>query len=124
MGTWISTICSRVAFSHLSRKKPGSVELDSVPELAAETPESDDVAFSREAARRLYVVLAKLDPKHRIAFALHVIDGRKMQVVAEMTEATLVATKSRVWRARKEVAKYAKRDPFLAEYLAAQEASA
>jgi RNA polymerase sigma-70 factor (ECF subfamily) len=121
LGTWISTICSRTAFAHLSRKKPGAVDLDTVPEIPSEAPESDDVAFAREAARRLYAVLEKLDPKHRIAFALHVIDGRKMQEVAELTEATVVATKSRVWRARKEVSRYARRDPFLASYLASQE---
>tara|TARA_R110002096_G_scaffold239101_3_gene430791 strand:- start:252 stop:857 length:606 start_codon:yes stop_codon:yes gene_type:complete len=123
LGTWVSTICSRVAFAHLSRKKPSAVEFETVPEIASDTPDSDDVAFSREAARRLYLVLAKLEPKHRIAFALHVIDGRKMQDVAQLTEATLVATKSRVWRARKEVAKHARRDPFLSSYLASQESS-
>lgn len=121
LGTWISTICSRVAFAHLSRKKPAAIELEMVPDLASGDPESDEVAFAREAASRLYAVLAKLDAKQRIAFALHVIDGRKMQEVAEMTEATLVATKSRVWRARKEVGKHARRDPFLANYLAQQE---
>ncbi len=69
----------------------------------------------------MYAVLEKLDAKYRIAFALHVIDGRKMQEVANMTESTVVATKSRVWRARKEVLRHAKRDPFLASYLTQQE---
>jgi hypothetical protein len=44
-----------------------------------------------------------------------------MKEVAAATEASVVATKSRVWRARREVEKHAKRDPLLASYLAAQE---
>ncbi len=123
LGTWVSTICSRVAFAHLSRKRPAVIDVETVPEMVTDAPESDAIAFSREAARRLYAVLAKLDPKYRIAFALHVIDGRKMQDVAALMETTLVATKSRVWRARKEVSKHARRDPFLASYLASQEPS-
>jgi len=110
-----------VAFAYLSRRKPSAIELDKAPQLAADAPQSDHLAFSREATRRLYTVLGKLDPKYRIAFALHVMDGRPMQEVATMTEASLVATKSRVWRARREVTKHAKRDAFLATYLEGQE---
>ncbi len=121
LGTWVSTICSRVAFAYLNRKKPSAVELEAIPEIADEAPESQDIVYSREAARILYGVLGKLAPKYRIAFALHVIDGRKMQDVAELMESTVVATKSRVWRARKDIAKHARRDPMLAGYLAAQE---
>lgn len=122
LGTWISRICSRVAFAFLSRRKPKSASLDLVPEPPSDQQGSDEVAGAREAARRLYGVLDKIDGKQRIAFALHVIDGRSMRDVAEITEASLVATKSRVWRARREVEKYARKDPFLANYLADQEA--
>ena len=122
LGTWISRICSRVAFAFLSKRKPRSADISEIPEIGSGQQGSDEITVAREATRRLYAALAKIDPKQRIAFALHVIDGRSMREVAEITEASLVATKSRVWRARREVEKYAKRDPFLASYLQEQEA--
>lgn len=124
LGTWISRICSRVAFAFLSRRKPRATELSELPELDSGEQGSDEIASAREATRRLYAALEKIDCKQRIAFALHVIDGRSMREVAEITESSLVATKSRVWRARREIEKRAKRDPFLANYLADQGAMA
>jgi len=121
LGTWISCICSRVAFNYIKKRKPKPEPLDEARHLPAAAPGSDDVVDSRAAAVRLYVALSKIETKQRIAFALHVIDGRSMQNVADMTESTLVATKSRVLRARKRIAKLATRDPYLARYLSEQE---
>jgi RNA polymerase sigma-70 factor (ECF subfamily) len=121
LSTWISRITSRVAFAYLSRKKPAAAPLDLVPDTAGNGPNPDSQVSARIATQRLYVALDKLDPKQRIAFALHVIDGRSMKEVAEVMGASLVATKSRVWRARREIEKRAKRDPLLSNYLAAQE---
>ena len=50
--------------------------------------------------------------------ALAAIDGLPLQEVAELTESSLVATKTRVWRARREVMKRAQKDPVLASYVA------
>jgi RNA polymerase sigma-70 factor (ECF subfamily) len=123
LGTWISRICSRVAFGFLSRRKPRTSKLEEVPEPLSGEQASDEVVAARQAARRLYAALDRIDSKQRIAFALHVIDGRSMKEVADMTDSSLVATKSRVWRARREVEKRAKRDPLLADYLQDQAAS-
>ncbi len=75
--------------------------------------------MAREATRHLYATLDGLAPKLRLAFALHAIDGRAIHEVAELMSATVVATKARVWRARRYVEKRANADPVLAEYLAA-----
>lgn len=117
LSTWVDRITARVAYRHLSRKRPGHVHLEAVPEMASDDPSAERRAIARDAARRIYQVLDRLDPKYRIPFALHVIDGRPLREVAEITEASLVATKSRVWRARREVFKRAKRDPTLAAFL-------
>jgi hypothetical protein len=42
--------------------------------------------------------------------------------VARLTDATTVATKLRVWRARREVARRAARDPILADYVGGADA--
>jgi len=71
----------------------------------------------REVARRLYMALDRLDPKQRIAFALAVIDGRSLAEVAQLTESSVVAVKTRVWRARKDLMKRASKDDALSSYL-------
>jgi RNA polymerase sigma-70 factor (ECF subfamily) len=115
--SWISRITTRVAFAYISRRKPATASLDVVPDAASGDPSADRQVAAREAARRLYDVLDRLDPKHRIAFALHVIMGMPLRDVAAATDTTLVATKSRVWRARREVNRRAQRDPLLAGFL-------
>lgn len=121
LSTWVSRITARVAYAYLSKKRPSAAPLELVPETAAPGPSAESHAVSREATRRLYAALERIDPVQRIAFALHVIDGRSLREVAAITESTVVATKSRVWRARKDLYKRAGRDPLLASYLADQE---
>jgi DNA-directed RNA polymerase specialized sigma24 family protein len=58
-----------------------------------------------------------VDAKQRIAFALAVIDERSLQEVAELTDASLAAVKTRVFRARKELLRRAVKDPLLQEYV-------
>jgi RNA polymerase sigma-70 factor, ECF subfamily len=121
LSTWISRISARVAYTYISRRPLPTVTLESVPDTPAGDPGAERHAIAREAARRLYGVLDRIDAKQRIAFALHVIDGRSLREVAEITDATVVAVKTRVWRARKEVARRAKNDPLLASYLDSKE---
>lgn len=71
----------------------------------------------REVARRLYVALDRIEPKQRIAFALAVVDGLPLAEVAHLTESTVVAVKTRVWRARRDLMKRAARDPVLSQYV-------
>ena len=118
LGTWIDRITTRVVYRYFSRKRPAPVHLEAVPDVAHGEPGPDRQALARQAARRLYSVLDKLDPKYRMAFVLHVVEGRPLREVAELTETSLVATKSRVWRARREVMKRARKDPALASFLA------
>ena len=47
-----------------------------------------------------------------------VIDGRPLAEVAELTDASLSAVKTRVWRARKELDRLASKDPVLSAYVA------
>lgn len=122
LSTWIARITVRVAMHHVGRRKPPAQSLDSLPfDLPADAPSAERVAFVREAAQRLYRALDRVDPAQRVAFALHAIEGLPLREVAEITESTLVATKSRVWRARREIERRARRDPLLASFLASEE---
>lgn len=120
LGTWIDRITTRVAWQHLAHRKD-------VPAAALELVRADDTgpdrrAELREAARRLYGILERLEPAQRVAFALHVIDGRPMREVADVMSASVVATKVRVFRARRAVEKRARLDPLLSAFLGAEAA--
>ena len=116
---WSQTIATRTAYLAIQKRKPAAVDLEDVEEEVVDRdPDAHRITLAKQAAKRLYAALDKLDPKMRIAFALAAIDGLPLQEVAELTESSLVATKTRVWRARREVMKRAQKDPVLASYMA------
>jgi RNA polymerase sigma-70 factor, ECF subfamily len=119
--TWVDSVAARVAFRYLSRRAPRAPHIAAVSELRAPSTEPEQHADARAAMRSLYGVLDRLEPKYRIAYALHVVDGRPIGEVARVMRVSLVAAKNRVWRARRMVNERARRDPFLAEYLARAE---
>ncbi len=116
LATWVSRVSARVAYAYLSKRKLATVALESAAEPIGNT-DTERQIIARQATERLYQALDAIDPKQRIAFALHVIDGRPLKEVAEITDTSLTAVKTRIWRARKEMAKRARRDPLLAMYL-------
>ena len=118
LGRWCQTIATRTAYLAIARRKPPAVDLALVEDTLAGDHDTQRQAHAREATRRLYAALDRIDPKHRIAFALAVIDGRSLAEVAVLTDASVVAVKTRVWRARKELMKRAAKDPILAPYIA------
>lgn len=119
LGTWIDRITVRVAYAHISRRKAPVVSLAVVPEVVAGDPTAEQRAMSRQAARRLYAVLDRLEARQRIAWALHVLQGKSMAEVARVMEASVVLTKVRVWRARRAIEEQARREPLLREFLSA-----
>ena len=114
LGTWIGRIALRVAYEHLRQARPAVARLESVPDLPSDDPDAERQLMAREGLRRLYRILERLEPKQRIAFTLCTIDGRSQQEVAALMAASLVATKTRIWRARREIDRLARLDPLLA----------
>lgn len=115
LSTWIDRIAVRVVFHHLRGRPKATLPLDVVAEVEAAGGMLDDQTHARDGLRRLYDTLGALSPQSRAAFALFAIDGRSIAEVAEITQSTVVATKCRIWRARREVMKAAAADPVLAE---------
>ncbi|MGF1468976.1 MAG: RNA polymerase sigma factor [Sandaracinaceae bacterium] len=117
LGTWVDRITTRTAYRYLARRPRPTVHLEAVPPMPDERTDTARRVYLREVARRLYGYLARMPAHYRIPYALHVIDGRPMREVAEMTEASLTATKNRVWRARRRIEQRAKVDPLLGEFI-------
>jgi RNA polymerase sigma-70 factor (ECF subfamily) len=117
LATWIDRCTVRVAYAFFSQKKARPPQLELVADVPADHPSAEARVLAREAARRLYAELEKMDAVHRMAFTLHVIDGRPLAEVAEIMEASLVATKTRVFRARHAIERKARKDPTLAGFV-------
>jgi RNA polymerase sigma-70 factor (ECF subfamily) len=118
LATWIDRCTVRVAYGHIAQRIARPAPLELVADVPSGDPSAERRTLAREAARRLYVALDKMEPTMRVAFALHAIDGRPLTEVAALMDATLVATKARVWRGRRALADRARRDPVLAEFVA------
>jgi RNA polymerase sigma-70 factor (ECF subfamily) len=117
LSTWVDRIATRTAYRHLSKSPERTTRLEALPTWSTIQSELEEEIHLRDVARRLYTILDRLQPKYRIAYALHVIDGRSISEVARLTEVTLVAAKNRVWRARRMMERHAKADPVLREFL-------
>jgi RNA polymerase sigma-70 factor, ECF subfamily len=117
LGTWLDRIAVRVAYAHLTRRRVEAVRLSVVPEPISREPGADERAMTRQAAGHLYEALDRVPAAQRIAFTLHVIDGRPIKHVAETMDASAVATKVRIWRAWRAIRRAAQHDPLIAELL-------
>ena len=84
LNTWVDTIATRMVYRHLARREPRPQHLQAIAMLTS-PPDPERQASAREALRRLYAVLDKIEPKQRIAYTLHVIDGRPIKQVAQIT---------------------------------------
>jgi RNA polymerase sigma-70 factor (ECF subfamily) len=118
LSRWCQTIATRIAYLAISRRRPPSVDLALVEESVPDHSDTERQVMLREATRRLYAALDRIEAKQRVAFALAVIDGRPLAEVAQLTEATTIAVKTRVWRARKDLMKRASKDALLSSYIA------
>jgi RNA polymerase sigma-70 factor (ECF subfamily) len=123
LARWCQTIATRTAYLSISRRKPAAIDLALLEEELPDHSDTRRQVQLREAARRLYAALERIEARQRIAFALAVIDGCSLADVAQLTDASLVAVKSRVWRARRELMKRASKDAVLASYLEELETS-
>jgi len=117
LGRWCQTIAIRVAYLAISRRRPPAVELALVEETVANETDVRRHVQVREATRRLYAALDRIEAKQRIAFALAAIDGKSLAEVAELTHSSVFAVKTRVWRARRELMRRAGKDAALTAYL-------
>jgi len=116
LSTWIDRCTAHVALSYLRKKRPRLLDVPT-EETASKASSPEDRVLLKEAARHLYAELDRMDPTLRLALTLHVVDDRPVAEVARMMDASVVATKTRVWRARQHLAKCARRDPALAAFL-------
>jgi RNA polymerase sigma-70 factor (ECF subfamily) len=121
--TWLARIAVNVVRQHLRRpERHRRVALELVPTAHIDcAPDLDRTVDHRRRLARMFHHLAAIGAKKRIAFALHVFEGYPIDEVAALTGATQVATKSRIFWARRALLARARRDPALRDLLAGEE---
>lgn len=117
LSTWIDRCVVRVGYAYFRRKSRTPALECLTDATVASGPSAEERAQLREAARHLYAELDRLEPRQRVAFTLFAVEDRSLREVAEMMDASLVATKVRVWRARQALERRAQHDPLLTEFL-------
>jgi RNA polymerase sigma factor (sigma-70 family) len=112
-------ITVRVAYRYFGPPKETSLEV--VPELV--DPECmESQVMAREALTRLHRCLGRLPARRRIAFVLCAIEGMTPTEASRVAGTTALAMRCRLIRARREIARMLKHDPYLARWLDVKEA--
>lgn len=122
--TWLARIAVNNVRMHFRRpERRRKVSLELVPfEPIDHGAAPDRTADRRVRLARLFHHLDAISAKKRIAFALTVLEGHSIEEVAALMGATRAATKSRVFWARKELLRRARRDPLLRDLLGPEDA--
>jgi RNA polymerase sigma-70 factor, ECF subfamily len=118
--TWLSRIAVNVVHDHLrrpERRRRVALELIQGGTEIDPAPGPDRVAENRRLLERLYRILDTIGPKKRVSFVLHVFEGLPIDHVAALMSATKVATKSRVFFARRALLARIRKDPELREWI-------
>lgn len=119
LSTFVAGIAIRVARRALrpSLVRRHAVPLDGADPRSSASP-PDCVAHDAEALRRVRAILAAVAEPKRVAFLLWALEGMTIPQIAASMQASLPATRSRIFYAQKELAREAGRDPYLSEWLA------
>jgi RNA polymerase sigma-70 factor (ECF subfamily) len=118
ISTFVAGIALRVARRAL---RPGLVTRLRAPwpehGLSAEQALPDAQLTARLRLSRVRSALAQLAEPKRIAFLLWSLEGLSPEQIATLMEATVAATRSRIYYAQKELLARAEKDPELREWL-------
>lgn len=115
--TFVGGITVRIARRAM---RPTAWQRKSTPlleEPVVEGSEPDHKAHADELLRRAMKLLDGLPEVQRTAFVLWALEGQDPATIAEMMDATVPATRSRIYYAQKRLEEGAQRDPWLAEWL-------
>ena len=118
---WLTCIAVRVirqqGRSNQRRRRAQLALVSITTDEPRPVPPPDTVSMERRRLERVYRILDDLDDKKRIAFVLHVFEGRPVDEVAAIMRASREGTKSRIFWARRTLLRRAKKDDVLRELI-------
>ena len=125
LATFVSGIAVRVVMRarRPSKVARGSTSMEVRGEMPAQGPMADAELERQEALRRVQAILERVSEPKRMAFMLWAIEGMPVDQVAEAMQASVPATRSRIFYAQKAIKASAARDPYLRRWLDGGEGS-
>ncbi|HET8938476.1 MAG TPA: sigma-70 family RNA polymerase sigma factor [Polyangiales bacterium] len=125
LSTFVSGIAVRVVMRarRPSKVMRGSTSMEVQGEMPARGPMADAELERQEALRRVQAILERVSEHKRMAFMLWAIEGMPVDQVAEAMQASVAATRSRIFYAQKAIKASAARDPYLRRWLDGGEGS-
>lgn len=102
--TWLLSIASNHCIDRLRKRRMTWVSIDEPTSatlaLSSSDPQPEQAALNNEASRQIQVLLDELEPDYRAAVVLRYWYDYSYAEIAEMTDSTESAIKSRLYRAR------------------------
>lgn len=101
--TWLYQIVTRLCLNHLKRRPPAPVDrpTDEMPDRADGPAERTERTLSSAAVTR---AITQLPPAQRVVVVLHHIEGLPYAEIAKVTDSTVPAVRSNLFRARRTLA--------------------
>ena len=107
VSTWIHRVTVNASLDLLRRRTRRPVEpLTATHERASGDPGPDEAAVEHGRAAEVRAAVMRLEPDHRAVIVLHDLEGLDYREVAESLEIPLGTVKSRIHRARLELARH------------------
>lgn len=108
--TWVSRICTRTCMAQLRirYRKRERMTVNGVDDLIGSIGDRrfcpDEGLRNRELGEQIYRAVAALKPIRRVVFILFEIEGKSIQEIAEIMKTGTGTVKSRLFRARRDLA--------------------
>jgi RNA polymerase sigma-70 factor (ECF subfamily) len=105
--TWIFSIANHHCIDRLRKRRAQYVSIDDNPvlqNLEGETPRPEEHVLKQEQTLELQTLLDRLEPEYRTPLVLRYWEDNSYEQIAETMGLTVPAVKSRLFRARKQMA--------------------
>lgn len=113
--SWLLAIASNHCIDQLRRRRIQWVSVEDLPPwepLQARTPDPEEMAVRRADNQRIEELLQALPPDYRLVVVLRYWYDYSYQEIAEVTNSTVSAVKSRLHRARRSLADLLESEPY------------
>ena len=105
--TWIFSIANHHAIDRLRKRRATLVSIDDNPvlqNLEGNAPKPETMAMATERSREMQALLGKMEPEYRTPLILRYWEEYSYDEIAQTMEISVSAVKSRLFRARKQMA--------------------
>jgi RNA polymerase sigma-70 factor, ECF subfamily len=106
--TWLLTIASNHAIDRIRKRRLAALSIDDDEhgewQIASDMPEPEQAVLQHERSALIQAMLNELSPEYRAAVTLRYWYDYSYSEIAEMLETTESAVKSRLFRARQQLA--------------------